>query len=262
MDLGLRDKVVFISGGSRGIGLSTAAAFAFEGSKVAIAARGPESLAKARERLAEAAGEGRFLVIQSDMTSEKDIERTLDLVEGELGLLYAVVANVGSGAGQPGYEHLDRSIWQAALEVNLLSSVLLADAALPRLTKQGRGSVCLVSSIAGMEAIKAPIPYSAAKAGLMAAMKSYAKEVGSAGVRVNAVAPGNVLFDGGAWAKKLADPEKRASFDNYIRQDVALQRFATPEEIANVIVYVSCERASFMSGSTVVVDGGQTRFVF
>ena len=81
------------------------------------------------------------------------------------------------------------------------------------------------------------------------------------GVRVNAVAPGNVLFDGGSWAKKLENPEKRADIENYVRQEVALQRFAAPAEIANIIIFMASEPASFMTGSTVVVDGGQTRFV-
>jgi 3-oxoacyl-[acyl-carrier protein] reductase len=261
MDLGLRDKMVFIAGGSRGIGFATASAFAAEGSKVAFAARDQDSLEVARSRLTELAGKGRVVAIQADMRSETDIARALDTAERELGPIYAAVANVGSGTGQPGYGHLDRELWQAALEVNLLASVLLADAVLPRLAKLRRGSLCFVSSIAGLEALKAPIPYSAAKAGLMAAMKSYAREAGSFGVRVNAIAPGNVLFEGGSWAKKLENPEKRADIENYIRQEVALQRFATPAEIADVLVYMASERASFVTGSTVVVDGGQTRFI-
>lgn len=262
MELGLRDKVVFIAGGSRGIGFATATAFASEGSKVAIAARGYDSLEIARTKLTGSAGEGRVVAIQGDMTSEVDINRVLDTIESELGSIYAVIANVGSGIGQPGYAHLDRGLWQAALEINLLSSVLLADAVLPRLANQQTGSLCFVSSIAGMEAIKAPIPYSAAKAGLIAAMKNYAQEVGGAGVRVNALAPGNVFFEGGTWEKKLENSAKRNSIESYIKREVALQRFASPKEVADVIVFMASERASFMTGSTVVVDGGQTRFVF
>jgi 3-oxoacyl-[acyl-carrier protein] reductase len=196
------------------------------------------------------------------MSTQAGIRHAWDVTEQKLGTPFGVVANVGSGTGQPGFAHLDREVWQAALDVNLLSGVMLADITLPRLVKQGRGSLCFVSSIAGMEALQAPIPYSAAKAGLMAAMKSYAREAGKAGVRVNAIAPGNVLFDGGSWAGKLENAEKRPVIEAYIRQEVALQRFASPQEIADVIVYMTSEKASFMSGSTVVVDGGQTRFVF
>jgi 3-oxoacyl-[acyl-carrier protein] reductase len=262
MELGLGDKVAFIAGGSRGIGLATALAFAAEGAKVAVAARGPEALAEARERLAVTAGRGRALAIEADMTSEADIGRAVEQTRQVLGGLHAVVANVGSGTGQPGYRHLDRRAWEAMLDVNLMSSVLVAGATLPHLTAQGEGTLCFVSSIAGMEAIGAPIPYGAAKAGLLAAMKGFARDVGAKGVRVNAVSPGNTLFEGGSWAKKIVDPDRKAFFEDYVRREVALQRFAAPNEIADVIVYLSSRRASFMTGSTVVVDGGQTRFVF
>ena len=88
-------------------------------------------------------------------------------------------------------------------------------------------------------------------------MKSLSRLVGPQGVRVNAVSPGNVLFPGGSWEKKLVD--RREFFEEMIQREVPLQRFASPEEIANVVVFLASERASFVTGSSVVVDGGQTR---
>lgn len=258
MDLGLKGKVVFVSGGSRGIGFSIAAAFAAEGAKVAIAARSAESLEQAGMRLAETAGEKRVEAIQADMTSEPDIIRALDETEAQLGSIFAVVANVGTGTARPGYE-LDRAAWQGPIEANLLGSVLLAGAVLPRLVTRRGGNLTFISSIAGIEVVKAPIPYSVAKAGLLMAMKSYAHEVGRYNVRVNAVAPGNVFFPGGSWSEKFLDPEKKIIFENYIRSEVALRRFATPKEIADTVVFMASDRAGFMTGSVVVVDGGQTR---
>jgi 3-oxoacyl-[acyl-carrier protein] reductase len=128
---------------------------------------------------------------------------------------------------------------------------------MPHLLKQESSSFTFISSIAATEAIGAPIPYSAAKAAIEMTMKSLSRLVGPQGVRVNAVSPGNVLFPGGSWEKKLVD--RREFFEEMIQREVPLQRFASPEEIANVVVFLASKRASFVTGSSVVVDGGQTR---
>ena len=167
-----------------------------------------------------------------------------------------MVANIGDGRGPAGAS-IDRRDWERLLEINLIGSGLLAAAALPRLTVRGRGSLTFVSSIAGVEAIGAPVPYAAAKAGLLMAMKSYARQVGSSGVRVNAVAPGNILFPGGNWERKLA--ERRDDIERYVREEVPLQRFGGPDEIADAVVFLASDRAGFITGSVLVVDGGQTR---
>lgn len=258
MNLGLADKVAFVSGASRGIGFAIAAAFAAEGAKVAIVARNEAALAAAAERLTAAAGKGRVLAVAADMGNEDDIARVLDRVEDELGPIHAAVANAGSGAARGGIE-LTRADWQAALDANLFPATLLAGCVLPRLAARHEGSLTVLSSIAGIEAIRAPIPYAAAKAALDMAVKAYAQQVGAAGVRVNAVAPGNVFFPGGSWAQKFEDPQKKSVFTDYIEREVPLRRFATPREIADVVVFLASARAGFVTGSIVVADGGQLR---
>lgn len=258
MDLGLKDRVAFVSGGSRGIGFAVANGFAAEGAKVAISGRNEADLEAARERLAQVTGEDRVLALVADMGQETEINRCVDSIENQLGPIDAIVANVGTGTAQPGVE-LGREHWDGPLNSNLISSGLLASCVLPRLAERGRGSFTFISSIAGVEVIRAPIPYSAAKAGLMMAMKSYAQQLGPRGVRVNAVAPGNIFVPGGSWASKFEDPEKKRIFREYIRNEVPLRRFAAPKEIADVVVFMASNRASFMTGSVVVVDGGQTR---
>jgi len=138
-----------------------------------------------------------------------------------------------------------------------LGSMALASTVLPHLIARGAGSLTFTSSIVGCEAINAPITYSATKAAVQGAMKSLSRLVGPQGVRVNAVAPGNVLFPGGSWERKLA--ERREFFEQYIQSEVPLQRFGRPEEIANAVVFLASERASFITGACLVVDGGQTR---
>jgi 3-oxoacyl-[acyl-carrier protein] reductase len=256
MELGLRDKVAFIAGSSRGIGLAIARAFLSEGARVGISGRSPGPLDQVRDLLMVDAGRDRVVAISGDMTREADLDQALDRMETTMGGLDAVVANVGSGVARSGWD-LSLDDWQAALTTNLLGSMTLASKAISRLIARGGGSITFISSIAGVEAINAPIGYSAAKAAGLSAMKSLARLAGPQGVRVNAVAPGNVLFPGGSWERKLM--ERRDFFEEYVRTEVPLQRFARPEEIADAVVFLASARASFITGACLVVDGGQTR---
>lgn len=256
MDLGLHDKVAFIAGSSRGIGLAIARAFLREGAQVVITGRNAESLEEATGLLVEESESQHVLAVRGDMTDPADIERALDDTISAFGNLDTVVANVGSGTARGGWK-LTLDDWQSVLNTNLLGSMALASAALQHLVAQGEGTLTFTSSIVGCEAINAPITYSAAKAALQNAMKSLSRLVGPQGVRVNAIAPGNILFPGGSWERKLE--ERPEFFEQYIQAEVPLQRFGRPEEIADAVVFLASERASFITGACLVVDGGQTR---
>jgi 3-oxoacyl-[acyl-carrier protein] reductase len=256
MDLGLHDKVAFIAGSSRGIGLAIARAFLREGAKAVITGRNTAPLEEAKSLLVTESGVQRVLSIQGDMTDPADIQPALAETVAAFGGIDAVVANVGSGTARDGWE-LTLDDWQSVLNINLLGSMALASAALPHLIARGGGTLTFISSIVGCEAINAPMTYSAAKAAIQSAMKSLSRLVGPHGVRVNAVAPGNVLFPGGSWERRLA--EQREFFEQYIRSEVPMQRFGRPEEIADAVVFLASERASFITGACLVVDGGQTR---
>lgn len=256
MDLELTDKVAFVAGASRGIGRAIAEGFLREGARVALTARGADDLEAARGAFADAYGADRVHAIAGDQTSESEVARAFAEAEDRLGPVDAVVANVGTGRSVPGHDVVAEE-WRRMMDINFVGSMAVAREALARLTDRGSGSLTFVSSIAGVESIPAPVTYSAAKAALISAMKNFARLVGDRGVRVNAVAPGNIYFEGGTWDRLLS--ERRAHFEAYIAAEVAMQRLGRPEEIADAVVFMASARASFMTGSTLVVDGGQTR---
>lgn len=256
MNLELSGTSALIAGASRGIGLSIARAFLREGARVAITGRDRTSLDAAVRMLVDDAGDGRVFAIQADMTEPAQIRVAVEQTRSALGGPTSVVANVGSGVAPRGW-NLTMDDWLDVLRVNLLGAMALATESLPALIEAGGGSMTMVSSIAGREAISAPIPYSAAKSALETAVKSLARSVGEHKVRVNAVAPGNILFEGGMWDRRRSEQPEEVG--RYIDVEVPLRRFGCPEEIADAVVFLSSKRASFITGASLVVDGGQTR---
>ncbi len=256
MNLELEGSVVFIAGSSQGIGLAISEAFLKEGASVVISGRRPDVLDQATRRLAEASDPSRVMAVQGDLTDPVRIQEAVEQVLARFKRLDAVVANIGSGVGPSGW-HVTPKEWQASLQMNLLGSVQLADAVLKHLVRQRAGSLTFISSIAGCEALGAPVPYSAAKAALHSTMKSLSRAVGPHGVRVNAVAPGNILFPGGSWDRYQQQQSEQVA--KYIQREVPLGRFGRVDEVADAAVFLASTRASFLTGACLVVDGGQTR---
>jgi 3-oxoacyl-[acyl-carrier protein] reductase len=258
MRCGLEDRVAFIAGGTRGIGLATARAFLDEQACVAVTGRSADSLQRAREELASNGGSHRALFIQGDMTVADDIGRALHETCSSLGRIDAVVAAVGASGGTRGWDVAEAE-WQQLLHANLIGSMALARAAMPYLL-ESRGSLTFISSIAGRRTLPAPVPYAAAKAGLEMAVRQLSHLVGGSGVRVNAVSPGNILSSGGVWDRK--GERDAESVDAYVRAAVPLGRLGRPCEVADTVLFLASERASFITGACVVVDGGQSEATF
>jgi len=256
MDLHLQDKVVLVAGSSRGIGLATARAFLSEGSRTVITGRDGARLSAARTELASEFDEARLIAFEGDLRDAAIIKAMLETVGDRWGPLDCLVANIGTGRGPVGWAP-EETDWQRLIEENLGSTYRLVKEVLPAMTEARRGSIVLVASIVGLESTAAPLPYSAAKAALINYGKNLARQLGPSGVRVNSVAPGNILFPGGSWERHLN--ERRDEVLRQIDAEVPLRRFGRPEEIADLIVFLSSDRAAFITGSCVVADGGQTR---
>ena len=195
------------------------------------------------------------------MTASADVARALDAAEAELGPLYCAVANVGIGRAGLTYDVSDED-WDADITQNLTGSMIVAREAIRRMRAQTDderkgASVIFISSIAGVDAIGTPLPYSATKAAINHGGRALAKLVGRHGIRVNVIAPGNIMFPDGDWEKIVAT--NPGFWNEWIDREVALQRFGTVEEIADAALFLASERSSFTTGEVFVVDGGQVK---
>lgn len=255
MDLGLKGKAAVVTGSSRGLGKAIAHRFLQEGAYVAVSGRDPESLQKTVEELSAQFPAERIAWFNGDLTVGDGIQGFLDVALSRFGRIDIAVANIGSGRGVP-FEDSDKAEWLRLFDTNLFSGMEFVRQVVPMMKSQGSGVICLISSVAGVEAIEAPIPYTSSKAGVIAAGKVLARYLAQSGIRVNVICPGNILFPGGDWDKKLK--ENRQRVNSYIESHVPLKRFGRPEEIASCVVFLASECASFVTGACLVADGGQT----
>jgi 3-oxoacyl-[acyl-carrier protein] reductase len=257
MDLGLKDKTIFVAGASRGIGLGIVEACLAEGAKVAITARGADALEDTRKRLAGQYGADRLWAMAGDLRETAVIEKALAGTEEALGPIFGAVANVGLHPCPPGAE-VDDDTWDAGFSQNLGSAWRLARGAYRLMQPRGAGSVLFISSIAGLGALGTPLTYGTAKAAVNHLTKELARVSGASGVRINCIAPGNIVFPGGDWENRSTGP-RAENWNRWVRREVPMQRFGTPEEIGSTAAFLMSDKASFIHGAVVPVDGGQTR---
>jgi 3-oxoacyl-[acyl-carrier protein] reductase len=258
MNLGLYDKKILITGASRGIGLAIAEGFLQEGSKTCLISRGSSALFENETKLQGTYGMENVFAYKCDCTNTKSLNGLKDKVENKWNGLDAVVVNVGDGKSVSDALPSDEQ-WLKIWNSNFESALQTARVFLPIL-KKSKGSLLFISSVTGLEAFGAPTDYSTAKSAIIALSKNMARKLGHEGVRVNVIAPGNVYFKGGSWDEKIQQDKRRV--DEIIKSTVPMNRFATPQEIADSAVFLCSGRASFITGATLVVDGGQTVGMF
>lgn len=234
-------QTVFITGGSRGIGAACVHAFAAAGWQVAFTYQVSREMAGA---LADQTG---ALALCADLHDDKAVSRAYSEVRGHFGAPDAVVCNAGI-AEQKLFQDITDEDWQRMLDVNLMGAVRTIRAALPDLLHHKRGSIVTISSIWGQMGASCESHYAASKAALIGLTKSLAQELGPSGIRVNCVAPGVIDTDMNAMHSRETMRE--------LASQTPLGRIGTADEVAQSVLYLCSERASFITGEVLGVTGG------
>lgn len=251
MDLGLRDKVVLVTGAGRGIGQAIALELAREGAQVIV--NFFQSRKQAEELVEEIQQMGsRALLRQADVSSPAEVDAMFKTIKEAFGRLDGLVNNAGIGS-RGKIEDLPYEVWERILKVNLTSQFLCSQAASKIMIEQRKGSMVNISSVGGIApASGATGPhYAASKAGIIGLTKSMAVTLGQYNIRVNAVAPGLTITD----LTAVFTPEQKEA----IEKGTPLQRIADPEDIAYTVMFLLSDRARHITGQTIVVDGGRLK---
>ncbi len=256
MNLELTNKVAIVTGSSRGLGLASARSLAREGCRVCICARGE---ARLHDAAAEIAADGvspaHVLPVVADLAAADGVKAVIDRTVATFGGIDILVNSVGLAGGGTLLETSDEQ-WQEALDQTLFPAIRASKLAVPHMQKRGGGVIVIVASIFGREA-GGRMAYNAVKAAEISLAKSLAQQLAPAGIRVNSVSPGSILFEGGSWwRRQQADPAGIAAF---VKRELPFGRFGRPEEVGDVVAFLCSDRASWISGTSIVVDGCQSR---
>ena len=257
MDLGLTGKVAVVAAASRGLGKAVAAALASEGAKVSIFSRSETAIRAAAEDIRRTTG-GDVLALQADVTNPNDLERVVSETVKRFGRIDILVNN--AGGPPPGrFETLTEQDWYRAVDLTLMSAVRLTRLALPHLRAAGGGRIINLTSIAVREPVRNLMLSNAIRAAVAGWSKTLAQELAPHNILVNCVAPGRIdtervreLDQANATARGITYEEARAEQERAI----PLGRYGTPEEFASVVAFLASNKASYITGTTIYVDGG------
>jgi 3-oxoacyl-[acyl-carrier protein] reductase len=250
LDLGLRGKKAIVTGGSRGIGRAICALLAEEGCDIALCARGHAGVEDAVTALAGKGINAHGGVV--DVADTKALRAWVGTAARQLGGLDIFIANVSALA-----QAMDEESWRRSLDIDVMGTVAGVEAAIP-LLEESAGSIVVIGTTGAIEIAGPPRPYASAKAALVPYVKALARNLAVKGVRANMVSPGNVYFKGGVW--NMVEENSPDVFRTMVSRN-PMGRMGTPQEVANAVVFLASPRASFITGTNLIIDGALTQRV-
>jgi 3-oxoacyl-[acyl-carrier protein] reductase len=254
LELGLKGKVAVVTGASEGIGRATAIRLALEGARVAICARRPEPLAKTADEISARGGEA--YAHAADMTKPGDIEGFIRAAADRYGRIDILVNNAGSSVRGP-FEQVEEKLWHQDIELKVFGAIRACRLALPYMKKQGGGRIVNISTVAGKQPDAASGPTSVSRAAGLALTKALSKEYARHNILVNAVCIGKIKS--GQHERRIAR-DKLVPEEYYakVSKEIPMGRVGEPEEVANVIAFLVSDAASYVTGTSVNLDGGMS----
>ncbi len=263
MDLGLEGKVALVGGSSKGIGRAAALGLAREGCRVTICARDDTALAAAAQMIRQQT-EAKVLSLVCDMARYEDIKRVVAETVATFGRLDIVVNNAG-GPPTGRFDDFDEADWQQALNQNLLSAVRTIRESLPHLRRSGAGRIVNITSVAVKQPIDRLILSNTARLGVIGLAKTLSRELAGEGITVNNVCPGNIATERLISLIEERASREKVSMEEAIRLEegrVPMGFLGEPEDVANLVVFLASQKARYITGTTIQVDGGSTSAVF
>lgn len=263
MDLGLQNKAALVTASSQGLGRAAAEALAAEGARVAVCSRSKEKIEAAAREIAAKTG-AEVIAFEADMSRAGDIERVVRETAERFGALHIVVSNAG-GPPVETFDRISEEQWAEGVQLTMMSTIRLIRAALPHMQKQQWGRFITINSIAGKQPIDNLVISSTIRPGLIGLQRILATKYAKEGILFNTVCPGLIFTDRQRQIAEKTIAETGITLDAWLERaasSIPIGRLGTVEEFAGVVAFLASERAGYVTGATVSIDGGSTKGLF
>ncbi len=263
MDLGIKNKVALVTASSQGLGKAAAFSLAKEGVNLAICSRYEKSITDTAKEIAKETGVKVF-PLASDVSKNEDIDRLIESVKTEFGTIDILVNNAG---GPPAGEitKISDAEWEKGVNLTLMSTIRLTRSVLPMMERQKWGRVVTIVSITAKQPVDELLISSTLRPGILGLSKVLANQYGKHGITINTICPGYVLTQRQEELSRSRSAEKNMTMDEYLAEsatNIPIGRLGKPEEIGDVIAFLASERAGYINGANILVDGGQAKGIY